>query len=204
MSKAEVRYAVQLTEADRSRFESKVDRSGGPTACHPWTAARDFNGYGKFWADGRLRVAHVVAFLMNTGESSLPEDKPCVLHRCDNPPCCNPVHLWCGTKKDNHEDMVAKGRAVYGVGERHGSKTHPEAVPRGQRHGHYTHPELTPKTITDDQICQAHNLRLNGLSQESIGRIVGISQQSVSRILSGTHRKDINGRPVGIHPNYRG
>jgi hypothetical protein len=50
-------------------------------------------------------------------------DGLCVLHRCDNPPCFNPDHLFLGTKTDNHEDMVRKGRRNVARGEQH-ARTH--------------------------------------------------------------------------------
>lgn len=74
------------------RFWSKVDMSGGPTACWPYTGCCDLpGGYGQVRVGGHLEKAHRVAFTLATGEIAPGE---MVLHSCDNPPCCNPSHLF--------------------------------------------------------------------------------------------------------------
>ena len=99
-----------MNERDIARFWSKVDRRG-PDECWPWTAAaRDRKGYGAFGLDGKIQKAHRVSFLIEHGR--WPE--PCGLHSCDNPPCCNPRHIFEGTKADNNRDMAAKGRCAHG------------------------------------------------------------------------------------------
>jgi hypothetical protein len=93
---------------DRSaRFSAKVDRSGGPDACWPWRGFRDPKDYGHFFFDGAYVYAHREAWAQANG--LIPEGL-CILHRCDNPPCCNPAHLWPGTKAENNADKAAKGR----------------------------------------------------------------------------------------------
>ncbi len=95
------------------RFWAKVDRRG-PDECWPFLGARDKKGYGRFRTgskrDGSAEntPAHRVAWAIAFG--AIPEDKPHVLHRCDNPPCQNPAHLFVGTNADNVADMDAKGR----------------------------------------------------------------------------------------------
>lgn len=103
------------------RFWSKVDRSGGPDACWLWTANRNRNGYGTLKvgsrrdATRRTMLAHRKAWELMRGQ--IPPGS-CVLHRCDNPPCCNPAHLFLGTQADNLADMHAKGRGRGPVGRR--------------------------------------------------------------------------------------
>ena len=82
------------------------------SGCWEWNKARDPRGYGATWVDGRKDGAHRVAWALVNGP--IPEGL-CVLHHCDNPPCCNPVHLFLGTKRDNAADKVSKGRQPVGI-----------------------------------------------------------------------------------------
>jgi hypothetical protein len=101
-------YGRKLKHAQpvAERFWSKVDRRGAED-CWPWTARRDGCGYGTFKVDGKTVRASRQAWALTHGDLGAGQR---VCHSCDNPPCCNPAHLWAGTQKDNVLDMVAKGR----------------------------------------------------------------------------------------------
>ena len=90
------------------RFWAKVDASAGPTGCWLWTGARFPAGYGAIKIAGRPWGAHRVAWELVNGP--IPDGLQS-LHRCDNPPCVNPLHLFLGSQADNARDMVAKGRS---------------------------------------------------------------------------------------------
>ena len=95
-----------MNKSARERFWGKVDRSGGPDACWPWMAGKNADGYGQFWYSGTTVGAHVFAFADTEG---LVEGE-IVCHSCDNPPCCNPAHLFAGTHGDNARDRDTKQR----------------------------------------------------------------------------------------------
>jgi hypothetical protein len=91
-------------------FWARVDRSGGDDACWPWTGRLGGEGYGECHAkvDGSWRtlLTHRRAYTLAKGDPG----PLCVLHTCDNRPCCNPRHLWLGTRGDNNRDMHEKRR----------------------------------------------------------------------------------------------
>lgn len=93
---------------DAVRFWRLVDKSGGDDACWPWTGSPSTNGYGQFGIKSRKIPAHRLAYLFHFGHI---DPALLVCHRCDNPPCCNPAHLFLGNHTDNARDMIAKGRA---------------------------------------------------------------------------------------------
>lgn len=76
--------------------------------CMIWHGNRDKWGYGVIALNGKRMMVHRAAWIDRHG---MPHPGvPCVLHRCDNPPCCNVEHLFLGTVADNNADMTAKGR----------------------------------------------------------------------------------------------
>lgn len=95
------------------RFTRRVDRRG-PDDCWPWMGARHRSGHGQlFVSTERRRVqAHSYALELATGSPCPPEMECC--HHCDNPPCCNPAHLYFGTRRQNVADMFARNRAQIG------------------------------------------------------------------------------------------
>lgn len=98
------------TPSDGERFWEKVDRSGGPDACWPWLAKRNWMGYGNFWADGREWMAHRWAYqeLVGPITEGLTLD-----HLCRNRWCVNPAHMEQVTLGENilrGEGPAAKNR----------------------------------------------------------------------------------------------
>jgi hypothetical protein len=80
--------------------------------CVETTNVRNRRGYGRTSAKRfgmKIYSTHRLAWIDAHGQLP-PEDKPCVLHRCDNPPCINPDHLYAGTKADNSRDAVERER----------------------------------------------------------------------------------------------
>lgn len=75
--------------------------------CWVWTGSRNGAGYGTVTIDGRSDFAHRLAWTLTYGR--IPPGKR-VLHRCDNPPCVRPSHLFLGTQSENLIDAVTKGR----------------------------------------------------------------------------------------------
>lgn len=176
-----------ITPEQAARFWSKVDRSGGPDACWPWTACRTPKGYGQVRA-GYVRVyAHRLAYTLTT--ATIPSGEffgtTCVCHNCDNPGCCNPAHLWLGSVADNNADRSTKGRNGRGraFGERNGSRMHPETRPRGERNG--------LSKLTDAAIPSIRMALARGESPGSIARRFGVSCSTIRNIAIGRTWKHV-------------
>lgn len=172
-------------KSNEERFWEKVDKSGGPSACWPWTASCSGSGYGTFDVAGASKRAHRVVWEMELGP--IPEGM-CVMHVCDNPPCCNPAHLRLGTHADNMRDMVAKGRSASTAGDRNGARRRPDRLARGEHHGLRLHPERRARGVTHgktnltEDIVRAIRDADPVITQRELAALFGIHQSTVSSI----------------------
>lgn len=118
--------------------------------CWIWGKAIDRKGYGQIWDGGRARFAHRVAFEAANG--IIPKDMH-ILHRCDNPSCVNPNHLFAGANSDNMKDRDMKGRQARQYGIKNGKA------------------KLTDIQISEIKNSQSNALYLSGLYKVSCGHI---------------------------------
>lgn len=95
---------IDLTSQDKARFENSFTVTPG---CWPWNLSRSPKGYGQFHIKSYPYRASRVSYLLYEGE--IPDGLH-VLHRCDNPCCVNPSHLFLGTNLENMKDRDGKGR----------------------------------------------------------------------------------------------
>lgn len=160
-----------LRSTTKIKFWAKIER-GAPTACWSWTAGRLKRGYGRFRTPDGLMLAHRVAWELTHGP--VPAGL-CVLHRCDNPPCCNPAHLFLGTKTDNNADRTAKGRGGSASGDANGARTCPERVARGERHG--------LAKLTASAVRKIRARVRAGATQTETAALFGVTQSTISLVV---------------------
>jgi uncharacterized protein (DUF433 family) len=103
----------------QERFLNKVRKTNG---CWIWTGAKNADGYGLLYFNGRHWSAHRYSWFLVHGflPDSKAGDKRVVMHSCDNPTCVNPSHLSLGSRRENTRDMIRKGRIRPSPGERNG------------------------------------------------------------------------------------
>lgn len=148
-----------MNEKQLKKFWAKIKRRG-KNECWEWIASKYPMGYGRM---SKNRYAHRVSWIIHFGE--IPKGL-CVLHKCDNPPCVNPEHLWLGTMADNIADRDRKGRYISGML----GKQHPR---HGEKH---SFAKLTEKDVlkirklhkesklTTLKIAQLFNMSYGGIS----------------------------------------
>lgn len=152
-----MRTNFRIAPNTEQSFWANTDRSD-PAACWEWHGALFTDGYGTIKFKGRQWRAHRLAYFLTHPAAN---QTLCVLHRCDNPPCCNPAHLFLGTKTDNAKDRQQKGRTSRLFGESHGlSKLKTESV-------------LQMRKLYSDKIA----------TQYELASAFGVSQSTVSDII---------------------
>lgn len=147
----------------RVRFMVKVNQGAD---CWTWKGfAQTPEGRGRMRIKNRTYYAYRVAYALEHG--SLPENLN-ICHRCDNPACVRPDHLFAGTQADNTADMDIKGRRK-----------------NAPRYGGDHH----KVTVTDEQVAWAVAMYRSGrLTQTAIGELLGVKQQTVSGWVHGVVR----------------
>ncbi len=146
----------------RERFDSKWTPEPN-TGCWLWFGATSSHGYGALKVNGSQQRVHRVSWFLDHGR--WPEQ--CVLHRCDNPPCVNPAHLFEGTHLDNMTDRRRKRRAAKGV-----------------RNGR--------AKLTEGQIREIRARYATGdVSAARLGREFGVSSWQTHRIVRSEHWRHV-------------
>jgi hypothetical protein len=153
---------VTLRPVEVARFHARVQRAGAD-ACWPWQGKRR-NGYGRMFANGKMLSAHRVSWALANG--SIPDGMK-VLHRCDNPPCVNPNHLFVGTQGDNMRDCAAKRRLSL--------QQHPERT-QGERH---------PMAKLTADVVREIRARKGSASTYALAREFGVCQATIHQIHVG-------------------
>ena len=154
------------TKSIRQRIldSSELDLVSG---CWNWQLSLNHNGYGNFSILRKSNVAHRASYEEFVGP--IPEGL-CVLHKCDNPRCCNPEHLFLGTIQDNADDKVAKGRSMRGSG-------HYKAI------------------ITEDQAALIFNMIQEGFTIADIKSRLGVGEDIIQPIKRGVTWNHVTGLP---------
>lgn len=168
-----------MDERASRRFWEKVDRSAG-SGCWHWLAEQ-VRGYGYFYigagSDGKLirGYAHRVVWELVYG--AIPEDAE-VCHRCDDPLCVNPRHLFLGTQKDNVRDMVEKGRGRWNWAPGWVEiERHPECRRRGEDH--------PGAKLTEDAVREIRREIARGVRQCEVAKRFGVNSGTISAIVCG-------------------
>jgi hypothetical protein len=153
------------------RFWNKVDKTSG---CWIWTGAKSKKGYGRFKFRGKLVSPHRFSWELRNGP--IPKGEgfhgTCVCHKCDNPRCVNPDHLFLGTHKDNMRDAIAKGRIVLGGA-------------RGERIG--------VSKLTDEKVKEIRNLYKSGeYALRKLAEMYSVGYSTIRDIVVGKSWKHVD------------
>lgn len=175
-----------VAQSDQETLQKRIMSSVDPVTsiyegigdCLAWNKGKLKAGYGKIKWKRKTVLAHRASYSAFNGP--IP-DELCVCHKCDNPSCVNPEHLFLGTYLENNLDKKEKGRGA--AGDRHGSKTKPERFCRGER---------TPTSkVTTNEVIEIRKLRDLGWKHEDIAKHYNIKRAAISHIVNRRNWKHL-------------
>ena len=146
-----------------TRLWDRTERT--ESGCLEWTGPRNADGYGRVSVGNSVRrFAHRLAYEIDVGE--IPEGM-CVLHLCDNPPCCDPDHLVLGTKAENNRQAAERNRMQRGSG-RYNAK------------------------LDENKVLLIRGAyAAGGVSQHQLAREYGVSAMAINRAINGTRWRHV-------------
>jgi hypothetical protein len=162
----------------KQKLLSRIEIVAGPlsTPCWEWMGART-NNKGEIWWKGKVLLTHRASWEVHRGP--IPKDM-LVAHRCDNPPCCNPDHLFIASQKDNIRDCIAKDRRAPGS-------------------------SFGNRRLTEEQVGQIRYLLAEGkYSQCLISEMFSVTQTAISAIKSGRTWPHVEPSPNPVMPPLPG
>lgn len=146
-------------ESPLVRLMSKVRKTD---TCWLWTGSVSDFGYGWFYMNGLTLNAHRAMWILTKGDPG----SLCVLHTCDIPACVNPDHLFLGTKNDNNQDKIRKGRHIAASGSNHGMSK-----------------------LTKEQVSTIKFLLSIGITHGRIAKQFGVGRTCITEIARGKNWK---------------
>lgn len=147
----------------KKRFWSKANKQG-PDDCWEWSGYKTY-GYGMLRIGRHRHIrAHRLSWILHFG--NIPQGLD-VCHKCDNRKCVNPNHLFVGTRKDNMQDAINKGRFIHGE-------------------------KCCGAKLTDEKVREMRRLRLIGQSYRSLALKYGVSRQTATDAIVGVAWKHVN------------
>jgi len=150
-----------ITDKVKKRFLKRIDKQG-KNGCWIWKGSLTGRaGYGAMNIDGKMIRTHRISYQLHIG--IIPKDMY-ILHECDNPKCCNPLHLFVGTDLDNARDKMKKGRCAGGG-------------PIGEKNGNA---KLTDKQTREILI----KYKSDNYTQKQLGEIYKVDQSQISYIVN--------------------
>lgn len=159
------RHARRQPKAIETRLLDRTIRT--PSGCWEWQGAKTLAGYGKMYANQKCDDTHRISYRLFCGP--IP-DGVYVCHRCDNPPCVNPNHLFLGTPTENQADMRMKRRA---------------RNPKGS--------EAWKAKICEADVVRIRQQFADGRPRKQIAREFGLSETTISHIARGKIWKHVPG-----------
>lgn len=170
------RELPKLTPKDKARFCSKI-KIDESDRCWEWSGAPNRFGYRLMKIGGRDGVnffSHRISYSLFVGR--IPQGL-CVCHKCDNPACVNPNHLWLGTKTENTADRHAKGRSRGPVGMANIAVRCPWRMARGEKNG--------VSKLTTSGVIKIRKLRKSGMPLRVIAKKFNVCHKTVMNIEKG-------------------